>query len=105
MKKLHIAGFKTWASIEPIIDFESSLRMLGKIYNFCDLAKIGLETGKKYNKNEIIGFMKELLFWASPTNIKIYFKDNLLKQAGIDRSELPSNCVDRDYNMFNENEK
>ena len=28
-------------------------------------------------------------------------KDSLLKQAGINRSDLPCNCVDRDYNLFN----
>lgn len=32
---------------------------------------------------------------------KIYFKDSLLKQAGIDRDTLPNNCVGRDYNIFN----
>ena len=26
-----------------------------------------------------------------------YWKDNFLKQAGIDRKDLHSNCVDRDY--------
>jgi DNA repair photolyase len=28
MRKLHEAGFKVWASIEPIIDFDSSLTMI-----------------------------------------------------------------------------
>jgi DNA repair photolyase len=101
MQKLHEVGFKTWASIEPIIDFKSSLKMLGKIYNFCDLAKIGLESGKKYNQDELLNFIKELMFWAIPTGIKFYFKDSLLKAAGISREDLPANCVTRDYNIFN----
>ncbi len=31
---------------------------------------------------------------------RFYFKDNLLKQAGIKREDLPYNCVDRNYNIF-----
>jgi DNA repair photolyase len=96
MRKLHDAGFKTWASIEPIIDFESSLNMILRTKDFCDLYKIGLESRKKYDVLETRGFMLA----CYSVNNKIYFKDSLLKAAGIDRSELPGNCVGRDYNIF-----
>lgn len=43
MQKLHEAGFKTWASIEPIIDFGSSLAMILDCLTFCDYFKIGLQ--------------------------------------------------------------
>lgn len=36
----------------------------------------------------------------SGLNEKIYFKDSLLKAAGINRDALPSNCVNRDFNIF-----
>jgi len=111
MRKLHDAGFKTWASIEPVIDFESSLQMICATYGFCDLYKVGLMSGKKYDKDEANFFVRNLVydftadceFGNYPINKeqKFYFKDSLLKQAGIDRSELPSNCVNRDYNIFN----
>jgi hypothetical protein len=96
MRKLHEAGFKTWASIEPVIDFESSLQMIAATQGFCDLYKIGLMSGKKYDPTEIRLFVKAVLQFEG----KIYFKDGLLLQAGISRSELPDNCVDRDYNLF-----
>ena len=100
MQKLHDAGFKTFASIEPVIDFESSHRMINNTDGFCDLYKIGLESGKKYSRVSLKMFVEWILEYANP-NAKIYFKDSLLKQAGINRSDLPANCVDRDYNIFN----
>jgi DNA repair photolyase len=147
MKKLHNVGFLTWASIEPVIDFESSVSMIWKIQQHCDLIKVGLERGKKYDRDLLRDFMERVLeiCYGRTTNIdehgfmpkwgnlrthfeydpnceyflglkkgmkpldfkkdwehlfKVYFKDSLLKQAGIDRLELPDNCVNRDYNIF-----
>ena len=106
MKKLHNAGFKTFASIEPIIDFGSSFDMMIKAAGWCDLFKVGLESGKKYDKKEITDFVKECIkltrvYEEYNKAVKIYFKDSLLKQAGINREDLPNNCVNRDYNIFN----
>jgi DNA repair photolyase len=98
MAKLHHAGFKTFASIEPIIDFKSSQNMILISSPFCDLYKIGLESGKTYDRIKLKTFVQETNYFLSVT--KIYFKDSLLKAAGINRSELPANCVDRDYNIF-----
>ena len=104
MRKLHEVGFKTWASIEPVIDFVSSAEMMRRTVDYCDLYKIGLRSGKKYDKWEIDKFLNYCCGSLADCNDnpkKIYFKDSFLKQAGISRSELPSNCVDMDYNMFN----
>lgn len=124
MKDLHNAGFKTWASIEPIIDLDTSLDIIRKSYDFCDLFKIGLESGKKYDKQELQSFICKVLMKpdnefdkneymarrmlninphkAIVTTKSIYFKDSLLKAAGCDRGNLPSNCVERDFNIFNQ---
>jgi len=96
MKKLHEAGFKTFASIEPIIDIMSAWDMIVSTRDFCDLYKIGILSGSK-----IKGIDKS--FIKSITDISIgmiYFKDSLLRQAGINRSKLPENCVTRKYNIF-----
>jgi hypothetical protein len=106
MKKLHDAGFRTFASIEPIIDIDSSVKMIEQTYKFCNLYKIGIESGKKYNKTDLqlfIGYITTDLSEPFPhtrKNNKFYFKDSLLQQAGIKREDLPANCVSRNYNML-----
>ena len=99
MRKLHNTGFKTWASIEPIINFESSYEMVIRTNEFCSLYKIGLESGKKYQQTACKLFIYNVCLEFP--SCKFYFKDSLLKQAGINREDLPANCVGRDYNMFN----
>lgn len=98
MCELKEAGFKTFASIEPIVYLESSMSMIKKSMYYCDLFKIGLMSGAKYDKAKLKDFVKKVTKICDEN--KIYFKDSLLKQAGIDRKDLPANCVNRDYNMF-----
>lgn len=99
MRKLHDAGFKTWASIEPIIDFESSLRMIQETAPVCKYFKIGIKSGDKHHFELVRSFLDDV-FEILPTK-PIYLKDSLLKQAGIRRDsfELPTNCVTRDFNL------
>jgi DNA repair photolyase len=100
MKKLHAAGFKTWASIEPIIDFGSSFDMILKTEGYCDLYKIGTESGKKYDPQSARSFIYSVIYNLEYSTAKIYFKDSILKAAGMSRNELPIFFVDRDYNLF-----
>jgi len=100
MRFLHEKGFKTFASIEPIIDVNASLLMIQKTVGFCDLYKIGLMAGKKYDQMELLVMMR----WIEHDlpNTPIYYKDSFLKQSGITREELPANCVGRDYKLHEE---
>jgi len=98
MKKLHDTGFKTWASIEPIIDIQSSANMILQTMNFCNHYKVGLESGKKYYDTELRWMIHEC---GKIKDATFYFKDSFLKQAEMTRDILPSNCVTRDYNLFN----
>jgi DNA repair photolyase len=103
MRKLHDAGFKTWASIEPIIDFESSYEMIVQTVDFCDLYKVGLLSGEKYIKKDAQWFMTKALISCSCHQTKIYIKDSLVKLTGVEREALLMNhasYVDRDFNLF-----
>lgn len=100
MRKLHNAGFRTFASIEPIIDIRSSMEMIAAAADCCDLFKVGLQSGKRYAMNELKAAMASVI--ARFPACKFYFKDSYVEQSGINRAELPGNCVSRDYNMFNE---
>ena len=102
MEKLHKAGFKIFASIEPIIDFESSFKMIAATYGICDLYKVGLESGKKYDKDSIELLVANVLVRATENNSKVYFKDSILKCLGKTREYFKEFecCVERDYNIF-----
>jgi len=97
LKRSNELGFKTFASIEPIINIDKSYEMILLSHAFCDLFKIGLQSGKKYSKSELKRFVQLVPHKFSKS--KIYFKDSLLKAAGINRDDLPSNCVNMDYNL------
>jgi len=101
MKILHEAGYKTFASIEPIIDFNSSRKMIEETLPFCDLYKIGLESGKRYAIENIHLFLHQVSIMTRAWQNKIYFKNSFIEQSKINRSNLPDNCVNRDYNLFN----
>ena len=93
------SGYKTFASLEPIINFADTLSMIEKTQGTCDLYKIGLESGKQYPVSVLREFIEQCCLKSARMS-KIYFKDTLLKQAGISRDSLPDYCVDRDYNLF-----
>jgi DNA repair photolyase len=96
MSILKEQGFKTFASIEPIIDFPSSKRMIELALPYCDLFKVGLESGKKYDVVEAQTFVE----WLSEIgDNKVYIKESLQKLTGYD-NEWSYNFVERDYNMF-----
>lgn len=102
MKKLHEAGFKTFASIEPVIDIQASVRMISLTSDFCDLYMIGLESGKKYQKMDIVELYARVTIYLSCTSkAKVYFKDSVLKCLNFKRDDILTPCaVNRDYDMF-----
>jgi DNA repair photolyase len=101
IRKLHEAGFKTWASIEPIISFRRTMVMMRETYDCCDLWKVGLLSGgNTLEKEDFRRLIRNAITLSKPRELKIYFKDSLLKTAGINRENLPNSCVSRDYNMF-----
>lgn len=100
MKKLHEAGFKTWASIEPIIDLEASRTCIEQTLGFCDLYKIGLMSGGKLpDKEELRSFVGRVCYLISANGAKVYWKDSIKKNLGCDI--ISTATVDRDYNIFN----
>lgn len=102
MRKLHEAGFKTFASIEPVIDIQASVRMISLTSDFCDLYMIGLESGKKYQKMDIVELYARVTIYLSCTSkAKVYFKDSVLKCLNFKRDDILTRCaVNRDYDMF-----
>ena len=121
MKYLHVLGFKTFASIEPIIKITKSIEMIGLTIGCCDLYKIGILSGdKEYSSNDIGFFMLSLLASAKFANIvlpasnfgkkiknsqvKIYLKDSMYTYSKVDREKFEEKnkdiFVDKNYNIF-----
>lgn len=111
MKRLKEHGFRTFASIEPIIDFNSSFRMIEQSAKFCDLFKIGLRSGVKndyYNADECAFFIGRVTGLCEKEGFKVYWKksihDYVQKNMDADNFEKALQCsenfVGMDYNLF-----
>lgn len=109
MKELYHRGFKTFASIEPVIDLWESEYMIKQTLGICDLYMIGLLSGKKrYTRFGINGFVDIVnnnimnYSYQHHVDIKVYWKDSVLDYIGMKRETLPAEiCVEADYNIFN----
>jgi DNA repair photolyase len=99
LQVLHEQGLTTWASIEPIINLNRSLFIIVNALKFCRFFRVGLQSGKDYNRIDLKAFVGTLDVWLNYENlgVKVYFKNSFLKKAGLSRSELPAWCVDADY--------
>jgi DNA repair photolyase len=103
MRVLHEHGFKTFASIEPIVDFNSSLAMIKQTAGACDLYKIGLMANKKFDRIEAMTFYYSLIPLLSGHDCKVYLKDSFMDLTGLNRELLNSGwskAANRDYNLF-----
>lgn len=101
MKELHELGFKTFASIEPIIDVPSSLDMIKQTITFCDLYKVGLRSGVKkdyYQDEDLLLLIKELATLHDTLGTKIYIKKSLRER--LQHPIIGCISVGPDYNLF-----
>lgn len=119
MSLLYNLGFKTFASIEPIISLKKSAEMIERTLKFCDLYKIGLMSGRReYSKDDIFRWVADLhtmldgFHFANNTQFpKVYFKESVLEYIGETRADFPltsgnnSITVNADYNLFNTNRR
>lgn len=98
MRKLHAQGFKTFASIEPVVEPQKSIEMIEATKDCCDFFKVGLMSGKKdYDKGELQVLLDVLITMFEN---KVYLKDSFVKFMGIERDNLPVHFVSVNYNIF-----
>lgn len=117
MRVLHDMGYKTFASIEPIVDFESSLSMIASCVKFCDQFLIGLMskppkdlyqygTGITFHANR---FFRNVYHLQQSHHLNIYWKESVRRQewfAGLsdyyysDSEEAIVRPVSRDWSLF-----
>ena len=98
-KRAHKDGFRTFSSIEPIIDEESSYLSVLWCSDFVDLFLVGLQSHRKYDQTELQAFVNDLA--AIPSKPYIYLKDSLVEQLGRTRESYGANFVNSDFTPFN----
>lgn len=101
MKILHDKGFRTWASIEPVIDFRSSIEMIRACAPFCDHFKVGLRTDKKFecSTTEFVNFVNGIRETINKTDSTVYFKRSIRALVG-GQYIFGSKFVEEGFNMF-----
>ena len=129
MREMADYGMKVWASIEPVIDFDSSYRMIGEALSAgCKHFKIGLLTNntrvirkpfgfgehhfEAYNLAKCVEFVKFVMA-ATKDRATIYWKQSFVDFFGDEsihgmtaREFLRQwpHSVDKDWNIFKKNE-
>lgn len=83
MHLLHDEGYKTWASIEPVIDCDRSLEMVCKAAPFCDEFKVGLLSGKKdYTPEQVKELIRKINGLREIYGFDLVLKDSVYKFIG-----------------------
>lgn len=109
MRYLHMDGFKTWASIEPVIDWQSSVQVIRDSMEWCDHYKLGLRSGVKkdyYNLRESGPTIMRIVEMCEVNNRTLYLKESTRKllqhylKPGAYEALL-SHTVDMDGNRLN----
>ena len=98
MARLKEKGFRTFASIEPIVYTDDSLRMVKLAVNVCDHFKIGLQSGVKkdyYDLDSILTFIVNVMSYTNGKST-VYWKESVRKFIG---STLD---LDKWYNSVNQ---
>ncbi len=108
MRALHDNGLKTWASIEPVIDWKSASMVIDMSLDCCDHYKIGLRSGVKKDYYDLVGSgmqLDELTKKITDAGRTVYLKESaraLLRRCYKEGyyNEILSRTVDMDGNKI-----
>lgn len=86
MRQLHLAGFRTFASLEPVVDPAKTRKMAALSADCCDLFKVGLQSGvpKSYYDRNAVALMADHI---KSMKVCSYFKHSLTDFMGWEREE------------------
>lgn len=108
MRRMHLMGFSTFASIEPVIDWQSAERVVREAMTWCDHFKLGLRSGVKkdyYNIAESGAAIMRIVQTVESFGRTIYLKESTRKllqqylQPGT-YEEFLTRTVDMDDNRI-----
>jgi len=84
MEMLHRAGYRTFASLEPVVTPKVTASIAEKIAPYCDLIKVGLMSGvphEYYKYNEVM----DLAMRLNDAPVAVQFKHSISDYLGWDR--------------------
>ena len=82
MRQLHQHGFRTFASIEPVVDWKHSLRAIEMSLDCCDHYKVGLRSGVKkdyYDEDLSRWCIRGLVDMITHAGRTVYLKESTRK--------------------------
>ena len=111
LKLLHQWGLKTFVSIEPIVDFDSSWKMIEETSGYADQHLIGLMSNRKangfepYDMNQCNTFLYKTALLAMDIGMNVYWKESIRKFAdgAFNNEHVFGNkafSVDKDWSLF-----
>lgn len=112
MRMLYASHFKTWASIEPVIDWRHTNMVVEMSLGCCEHYKIGLRSGVKKDYYDLVGSgiqLDELTKKITDAGKTVYLKESaraLLRRCYKEDyyNKILSRTVDMDGNNINLNE-
>lgn len=101
MRTLHDLGYRTFASIEPVVDPVSSMECIRLTADCCDLFKVGLMSGKKdYVYKDIAYMLDEIKDFKTSKSCRFYLKDSFVNYLKLNRESLGECFVSVNFNIF-----
>lgn len=98
VKYMRTKGFKTFVSMEPVIEFDRSYHMITLVEGSVDLIKVGLLSGGHFDILDAQTFVEKLI--DLETDSKIYMKESLQNLSKYTNEELDDKFITRQYNLF-----
>ena len=92
MREIHDMGYRTFASLEPVVDPGRTMDMFRRTRGFCDLYKVGLQSGRPrsaYDRAEVTAMVREML----GSGERVFLKRSLTGYLGMPAME-PVNVFD-----------
>lgn len=99
IERLWFKGYKIWASIEPVIDFDRAFDVIRRTAPFVYHYKIGPISGGKFSPG-MTSFFMDSVNRILPEKSTVYWKEGFVEKMGFQRDCLGKGSVDRDYRWW-----
>ena len=93
MSRLHALGFRTFASLEPVVEPAKTAEIADEIFPFCDMVKVGLMSGvpaSYYNREDVVMLANHIARYYINEAATVVYRSGYLKRSLTDFLGLPA---------------